>query len=245
MHAHEFVGDPLGLAIGRPPVLSVLVPVYNEHATLQTLLERVLAVPVDKEVLVVDDGSRDGTREVLAGLARRLPIRALYHDRNRGKGYAIRTALAEARGEIVIVQDADLEYDPEDYPKLIAPIVRGQTNVVYGSRYLGHDNPLPLTHFKVAVLLLTAMANLLYGTRLTDEATCYKVFRASLIKSIPLRCVRFEFCPEVTARVAKRGERILEVPIRYHYRTRAQGKKIAWRDGFEAIWTLLRYRFTD
>jgi glycosyltransferase involved in cell wall biosynthesis len=221
------------------------VPVYNEHSTLETLLGRVLAVPLDMEVIVVDDGSRDGTREVLAELARRLPIRALYHERNRGKGYAIRTALAEARGEIVIIQDADLEYDPEDYPRLIAPIVRGESNVVYGSRYLSHDNPLPFTHFKVAVLLLTAMSNLLYGTRLTDEATCYKIFRASLIKSLPLRCVRFEFCPEVTARVARRGERILEIPIRYHYRTRAQGKKIGWRDGFEAIWTLLRYRFTD
>jgi len=221
------------------------VPVYNEHATLESLLQRVLAVPVDKEVLVVDDGSRDGTREVLASLAKRLPIRAFYHERNRGKGYAIRTALAEARGDIVIIQDADLEYDPEDYPRLIAPIVRGETNVVYGSRYLAHNNPLPLTHFKVAVLLLNGMANLLYGTHLTDEATCYKVFRTSLIKSVPLRCERFEFCPEVTARVAKRGERILEIPITYHYRTRAQGKKIGWRDGFEAIWTLLRYRFTD
>ena len=221
------------------------MPVYNERATLEALLLRVLAVPVDKEVVVVDDGSRDGTREVLAELATRLPIRALLHERNRGKGAAIRTALAEARGEIVIIQDADLEYDPEDYPRLIAPIVRGETNVVYGSRYLSHENPLPLTHFKVAVLLLNAMANLLYGTRLSDEATCYKVFRASLLKSLPLRCVRFEFCPEVTARVAKRGERILELPIRYHYRTREQGKKIGWRDGFEAIWTLLRYRFSD
>ena len=223
----------------------MLVPVYNERGTLESLLRRVLAVPVDKEVIVVDDGSRDGTREVLAELAGRLQIRALYHERNRGKGAAIRTALTEARGELVIIQDADLEYHPEDYPSLIAPIVRGETNVVYGSRYLSHDNPLPLTHFKVAVLLLNAMANLLYGTRLSDEATCYKVFRASLLKSLPLRCERFEFCPEVTARVAKRGERILELPIRYHYRTRAQGKKIGWRDGFEAIWTRLRYRFTD
>ena len=204
-----------------------------------------LAVPIDKEVVVVDDGSGDGTREVLARLARELPIRALFHEQNRGKGAAIRTALAEAHGEVVVVQDADLEYDPEDYPRLLQPILEGRTNVVYGSRYLDHKNPLPFTHFKVAVLLLNAMANLLYGTRLTDEATCYKMFRASLLRSLPLRCERFEFCPEVTARVAKRGEKILEVPIRYHYRTRAQGKKIGWRDGFEAIWTLLRYRFTD
>jgi glycosyltransferase involved in cell wall biosynthesis len=200
---------------------------------------------VEKEVVVVDDGSTDGTREVLDELATRLPIRALHHERNRGKGYAIRTALAEARGEIVIIQDADLEYDPEDYPSLIAPIVRGETNVVYGSRYMGHNNPLPLTHFKLAVLSLNVMANVLYGTHLTDEATCYKVFRRPLLQSLPLRCERFEFCPEVTARVAKRGEKILEIPIRYHYRTRAQGKKIGWRDGFEAIWTLLRYRFSD
>jgi glycosyltransferase involved in cell wall biosynthesis len=227
------------------PLLSVLVPVYNERATLETLLVRVLDVPVDKEVLVVDDGSRDGTREVLETLARRLPIRAFYHERNRGKGCAIRTALPEARGRVVIVQDADLEYEPEEYPKLIEPILRGEVNVVYGSRYLHRDNPLPFTHYKVGVLLLNALANMLYGTRLSDEATCYKVFRASLIQSLPLRCVRFEFCPEVTARLAKRGERILEVPIRYHYRTRAQGKKIGWRDGLEAVWTLIRYRLTD
>jgi len=227
------------------PLLSVLVPVYNERDTLENLLRRVLAVPVDKEVIVVDDGSRDGTREVLARLVRELPIRALYHERNRGKGAAIRTALAEAKGEFTIIQDADLEYDPEEYPRLLAPIVEGRANVVYGSRYLSHTNPLPFTHFKVAVLLLNAMANLLYGTHLTDEATCYKMFRTSLLQSLPLRCERFEFCPEVTARVAKRGEKILEIPIAYHYRTKAEGKKIGWNDGFEAIWTLLRYRFTD
>jgi glycosyltransferase involved in cell wall biosynthesis len=228
-----------------PPLLSVLVPVYNEPRTLETLLQRVLAVPIDKEVIVVDDGSTDGTRDVLRELAGRMPIRALYHDRNRGKGRAIRTALAESRGTIVIVQDADLEYDPADYPRLVEPIQRGDTNVVYGSRYMTRQNDLPLTHFKVAVLMLNGLANLLYGTRLTDEATCYKVFRASLLKSLPLRCERFEFCPEVTARVAKRGERIVEVPISYHYRTHAEGKKIGWSDGFEAFATLLRYRFTD
>jgi dolichol-phosphate mannosyltransferase len=208
-------------------------------------LRRVLAVPVDKEVVVVDDGSRDGTCDVLAALAKTLPIRVVFHPENRGKGAAIRTALAEARGEIVIIQDADLEYDPGEYPKLIAPIVAGETNVVYGSRYLSKDNPLPLTHFKVAVLGLNWLANALYGTNLTDEATCYKVFRTSLLKAIPLRCERFEFCPEVTAKVAKRGERIVELPISYHFRTRGEGKKIGWKDGIEAFATLLRYRFTD
>jgi dolichol-phosphate mannosyltransferase len=218
--------------------------VYNEEATLEALLERVAAVPVDKEIIVVDDGSTDGTRDVLRRLAGRLPIRVLTHPRNRGKGAAIRTALAEVTGRIVIIQDADLENDPEEYPKLIAPIQRGETNVVYGSRYLDRRQLFPLTRFKLGVLVLNLAANVLYGLRLTDEATCYKVFRADLLKSLPLRCERFEFCPEVTALVALRGERILELPIRYRSRTRAQGKKIGWRDGFEALRTLLHYRFT-
>ena len=204
-----------------------------------------LAEPLEKEVIVVDDGSRDGTRDLLRELAGRMPIRVLYHPQNRGKGAAIRTALAEATGDVILIQDADLEYDPAEYPKLVAPILRGETNVVYGSRYMSGDNGLPMTHFKLGVLFLNTVANALYGLRLTDEATCYKVFRGSLLKSLPLRCERFEFCPEVTARVARRGERILEVPIAYHYRTRAQGKKIGWRDAFEAFFTLLRYRFTE
>jgi glycosyltransferase involved in cell wall biosynthesis len=221
------------------------VPVYNERSTLETLLQRVLAVPVDKEVLVVDDGSTDGTTEVLRELAGRLPIRALFHPTNRGKGAAIRTAIAEIRGQVAVIQDADLEYDPAEIPGLIAPILRGETNVVYGSRYLEPGNDLPLTHFKVGVLALNFVANRLYGLRLTDEATCYKVFRADLLRSLPLRCERFEFCPEVTARLARRGERILELPISYHYRTRAQGKKIGLRDALEAFLTLLRYRLTE
>jgi dolichol-phosphate mannosyltransferase len=226
-----------------PPLLSVLVPVHNEPSTLVALLKRVLAVGVDKEVIVVDDGSTDGTRDILRELSGRMPIRVLYHAVNRGKGAAIRTALAEARGEIVIIQDADLEYDPEEYAKLIAPIQRGETNVVYGSRYLAPSQPLPMTHYRVGVLLLSLTANVLYGLRLTDEATCYKVFRTSLLRALPLRCRRFEFCPEVTALLAQRGEQILELPISYHYRTRRQGKQVGWRDAFEAFYTLLRYRF--
>jgi glycosyltransferase involved in cell wall biosynthesis len=233
-------------ASGAPlPQLSVLIPVYNERGTLAQLIERVLAVPIDKEVIVVDDGSKDGTSDVLRQLATSTPIRAFYHAQNQGKGAAIRTALAEARGDIVIIQDADLEYDPAEYPRLMEPILKGETNVVYGSRYLANNNPLPLTHFKIAVLMLNMTTNLLYGTRLTDEATCYKMFRREVIQSLPLKCKRFEFCPEVTARVAKRGERIVEVPITYAYRTKAEGKKIGWRDAFEAFYTLARYRIGD
>lgn len=227
------------------PVLSVLIPIYNERATLERILTRVLAVPLTLDVIVVDDGSTDGTADLLRDLAGRLPIRALFHERNRGKGAALRTAVPHARGDIVVVQDGDLEYDPEEYPNLIAPIVSGETNVVYGSRYAARGNDLPFTHYKLGVWLLTGMANLLYGLRLTDEATCYKVFRTSLLRSLPLRCERFEFCPEVTARIAKRGERIVELPIRYHFRTKAEGKKIGMRDGWEAILTLVRYRFVD
>jgi glycosyltransferase involved in cell wall biosynthesis len=226
----------------HPPVISVIVPVYNEADTMRELLERLGRAPFRKEIIVVDDCSTDGTSGILE---QERDIVLVRHDCNRGKGAAIRSGIARASGEVIIIQDADLEYDPEDYPKLVGPIERGEANVVYGSRYLNRDNELPFTHYKLGVLVLTFLANLLYGLRLTDEATCYKAFRADVLRSLPLRCERFEFCPEVTARVARRGERILEVPIAYHYRTRAQGKKIGWRDGFEAILTLLRYRLTD
>jgi len=225
--------------------LSVIVPVYNEIGTIREIIRRIEEVPIDKEILIVDDFSTDGSREYLKTIEGREGIRVFYHPRNMGKGSAIRTAIEKATGDVIIIQDADLEYDPSDYQKLIAPILEGKASVVYGSRYSNPENDLPLTRFKIGVLLLTAMANLLYGAHITDEATCYKVFKADVIKRIPLRCRRFEFCPEVTAKVRKRGYRIEEVPISFKFRTVKEGKKIGWRDGLEAIAALIRYRFMD
>jgi glycosyltransferase involved in cell wall biosynthesis len=223
----------------------VIVPAYNEIQTIREILSRIREVDIDKEILIVDDFSTDGTREFLKSMEDEKDVRVLYHSRNMGKGSAIRTAISHVTGDVVIIQDADLEYDPNDYHKLVAPIREGRASVVYGSRYSNPENELPLTKFKLAVLLLTALANVLYGARITDEATCYKVFRSDVIKSIPLRCKRFEFCPEVTAKVRKRGHRIEELPISFKYRTVKEGKKIGWRDGIEALVALVKYRFVD
>jgi glycosyltransferase involved in cell wall biosynthesis len=225
--------------------LSVIIPVYNETRTIRELLERVKAVEIEKEIILVDDFSTDGTREYLRSIENQPGLKVVFHPRNMGKGRAIRTAIPHVTGDVVVIQDADLEYDPRDYHKLVAPIVEGRVSVVYGSRYSNPENDLPLTRFKVAVLLLTVMANVLYGARITDEATCYKAFKSDVLKGIPLKCRRFEFCPEVTAKVRKRGYRIEEVPISFKYRTAKEGKKIGWRDGLEAVLTLLKYRFTD
>ena len=225
--------------------LSIIIPVYNEARTIRELLDRVKAVDVDEEIILVDDFSTDGTREYLKSIENQPGLKVVFHPRNMGKGRAIRTAIPYVTGDVVVIQDADLEYDPRDYKKLMEPILQGRASVVYGSRYINPENDLPLTRFKVAVLLLTAMANILYGARITDEATCYKVFKADLLKSIPLKCERFEFCPEVTAKVRKRGYRIEEVPISFKYRTAKEGKKIGWRDGIEAVLALVKYRFTD
>ena len=225
--------------------LSVIIPVYNEANTIRELLSRVEAVDIEKEIILVDDFSTDGTREYLKSVESRLGLKVVFHPRNMGKGRAIRTAIPHVTGDVVVIQDADLEYDPQDYHKLVAPIAEGRASVVYGSRYSNPENDLPLTKFKVAVLLLTAMANVLFGARITDEATCYKAFKSEVLKGIPLKCERFEFCPEVTAKVRKRGHRIEEVPISFKYRTAKEGKKIGWRDGFEAVLTLIKYRFTD
>lgn len=224
--------------------LSVLIPVFNERPTIATALERVLREDIVSQVIVVDDGSSDGTREILREMEPMDPrVEVLFHDRNRGKGAALRTAIGRATAPIVIIQDADLEYDPADFKAVIEPIAKGECNVVYGSRVLHPDNTYPLDSFRIGSFAVTQVANLLYRAGLTDEPTCYKAFRTTLLQSLPLEADGFEFCPEVTAWVRKRGETIVEVPIRYAKRSVAEGKKIRWHDGVTALWTLLALRF--
>jgi glycosyltransferase involved in cell wall biosynthesis len=223
--------------------LSILIPAYNESETITEALRRVKAAGVESgaalEIIVVDDASTDGTRGLLEADT---DIRLIAQKCNQGKGAAIRAALEKVTGEVVIIQDADLEYDPRDYAALAAPILAGQARVVYGSRFLrGRPRMAPANYLCNRLLAVTA--NLLFGAHLTDEATCYKAFDAALIREIPLACRRFEFCPEVTAKVLRRGEPILEVPIRYDARPMDAGKKIRWWDGVVAFWTLVKYRF--
>jgi glycosyltransferase involved in cell wall biosynthesis len=220
----------------------VIIPCYNEQRTILTILERVQAVAITKEIIIVDDGSTDGTRELLAALVVDLPgITVLFHEGNRGKGAAVATGLARAIGRVVIIQDADLEYDPEEYGAVIAPILAGEAEVVYGSRNL-QPNHYSYRVFYWGGRLVTLATNLLYGSRLTDEATCYKAFARPVIQGLHLESTGFEFCPEVTAKVLRQGYAIREVPISYHARPREEGKKIRASDGLRAIWTLLKYR---
>jgi dolichol-phosphate mannosyltransferase len=220
--------------------VSVIVPVYNEAAHLEELLQAVLASPVKKEIIIVDDGSTDGTREKLQALPQRNDLTIVFHEKNCGKGASIRTALGYARGEYILIQDSDLEYDPQDYPALLGPLQEGKTNVVYGVR---PDRPERGIRFFLGAKLLTHLTNLLYRARIHDEATCYKVFRRSVMARMRLECRRFEFCPEVTAKLCRMGEKIAEVPISYNPRSSVEGKKIRHSDGWAAIWTLIRYRF--
>lgn len=223
--------------------LSVLMPAFNERATIETIVERVLAQPIVAELIIVDDGSTDGTRAYLRDEAQKdSRVRTVFHETNRGKGAAIRTALQHASGEIGIIQDADLEYDPADYDAVIAPIVEGRARVVYGSRVLNTANEYPVDTFRVGSFVVTQATNLLFGCRLTDEPTCYKAFEMGLLKSLPLEADGFELCPELTGWVRKRGEEIVEVPISYAKRSVAEGKKIRWTDGVVALWTLLKVR---
>ncbi len=224
--------------------LSIIIPVYNERDSLDVLLGRVKAAPVDqaKEVIVVDDASTDGTRDVLAKHDGTDNVRVLLHDRNRGKGAAIRTAQQHVTGDVVMIQDADLEYDPADYPKLLAPIVDGRADVVYGSRFVGSEAHRVMYFWHmVANKGLTLLSNMFSNLNLTDMETCYKVFRADVFRRIAIKENRFGFEPEVTAKIARLGARVYEVGISYAGRTFSQGKKVTWRDGLKALWYILKY----
>lgn len=226
--------------------LSIIISVYNEKGTISEILDRVRGVDIgniEKEIIIVDDFSNDGSREVLKGEEEKGVI-VLYHERNRGKGAAIRTALEHITGDFVIIQDADLEYDPEDYMKLIGPILKGRADVVYGSRFTGERRNMLFWHW-IGNRFLTLITNILYNTTLSDMETCYKLFKAEIIKGLRIRSNRFNFEPEITAKVMKKGIRIYEVPISYTGREFNEGKKITWKDGFSALWTLVKYRFVD
>jgi glycosyltransferase involved in cell wall biosynthesis len=225
--------------------LSVIVPVFDERNTVVEIVRRMRAVqlPVDLEIVIVDDGSTDGTRDVLRQLADST-VRVINHDVNRGKGSAIRTGLEHVTGDLVLVQDADLEYDPEDWTKLLAPILRGKARVVYGSRFTGERRNMLFLHW-IGNRFLSLVTNVLYNTTLSDMETCYKLFDRRLLDGLTLRAERFEFEPEVTAKILRQGVRIYEVPISYTGREFDEGKKITWRDGFIALWTLVKYRFVD
>lgn len=224
--------------------LSVIVPVYDEIGTIETILKEILAVPIPKEVIIVDDGSSDGTCEYLRDF-RHPDCRIFYHEKNRGKGAAIRTGLEVFTGDIVVIQDADLEYPPNQYVMLIKPIVEGKADVVYGTRFVGVHRVFMFWHY-AANKLLTFLTNLLYNTMLSDMETCFKVMRREALEGIQIRSNRFNFEPEITAKLFKKKNlRIVEMPIEYFGRTYDEGKKIGWKDGVSAVWALLKYRFVD
>jgi glycosyltransferase involved in cell wall biosynthesis len=251
--------------------LSVLIPCYNEIDTIREIVERVLAVDiklelrngpyappemrdarskvfelvVDKEVIIVDDGSRDGTRDILPELAELPGVFVHYHERNQGKGAAVRTAIEKSSGEVLIVQDADLEYDPREYPQLLQPILEGRTKVVYGSRFLGGPRKAMFFTHMLGNKVLTLFTNVLFDTILSDMETCYKVFTREVALQLRLKSPGWGFDPEITAKILKRGYRIYEVPISYTGREYNEGKKISWRDGLTVMWTLLKYRLTE
>jgi glycosyltransferase involved in cell wall biosynthesis len=225
--------------------LSVIIPVYNEVESIQEIIKRVKKTGLAWEILIIDDFSLDGTRDILKKMDGKERIRVLFHEENHGKGAAVRTGLAAAKGDVLLIQDADLEYDPRDYPTLLKPLEEGIADVVYGSRFLGGPRRVVMFWHMIANKLLTLITNLLYNTILSDMETGYKVFRKQVIEGMPLRAKRFDFEPEFTAKVLKRNYRIFEVPITFNPRDYSQGKKIKLKDAFEAVWTLFRYRFMD
>ncbi|MDP1729074.1 MAG: glycosyltransferase family 2 protein [archaeon] len=240
------------MTIKKKPKISVIIPAYNEKNTILDIIKQVKKVPLKKEIIIIDDFSKDGTREILRKISDK-EVKVLFHDKNYGKGHAIRTGIKGVIGDIVIIQDADLEYDPQDYVKLIKPITEGKSKVVYGTRFpRKKDKFFPFFHYfslsnpyYLANKILTMTSNILYFANITDEPTCYKVFDAEVFKNINLKCEKFEFCPEVTAKVRKKGYKIFEVPINYYPRSVKEGKKIKLKDAFDAFWTLFKYRFND
>ncbi len=221
-------------------LLSVIIPVYNELSFIGETIKKVLETPFEKEVIVVDDGSTDGTREYLKGLTES-SVTTIYHERNRGKGAALRTGISLARGDIIIVQDADLEYDPKEYPRLLEPILDGKADVVYGSRFLGGPHRVFYFWHYMGNFLVTLLSNMLTNLNLTDVETGYKIFRREALDGVTIESDRFGFEPEITAKIAKKRCRIYEIPISYYGREYGQGKKLTWRDGIKAFFTILKY----
>jgi len=228
----------------KDPLLSVVMPVFNERATIEEIIGRVQAVPIRTELIVVDDGSTDGTREILKELAAKTPFKLIFQPKNAGKGAALRRGFEEVTGDLVVIQDADLEYSPEELPDLISLICQGRADVVYGSRFLGRHRVFLFTHY-AGNWLLTLLTNILYNTMLSDMETCYKAMRTSVLRSFKVKSNGFGIEPELTAKIFKRGYRVYEVPITYDGRGYEDGKKITWRDGVVALWVLLKYRFTE
>ena len=225
--------------------LSVIIPVYNEVESIETILTRVYDTKLTHEIIVVDDGSKDGTRDKLKVLDGKKGVHVILHEVNKGKGAAVRTGMAAAKGDVLLIQDADLEYDPRDYPELLKPIQEGLADVVYGSRFLGRAHRVTMFWHMLANKSLTLMTNILYDTILTDMETGYKVFKREVIEGLTIRANSFNFEPEFTAKILKRKYRIFEVPITFNPRDYSQGKKIKMHDAFEAIWALIKYRFVD